>query len=382
MTSERTHRVLLILASLLLSWFLIELPAMVHLLDYRGIVGPQPRYWATTMSDPELLRIRRPHAHDYGASRGGDVANVATIPESDLGQYRWDVKYDFHGFRNVSDLEKVDLAVLGDSFVESPPTAQEQLMTSVLARLQRRVVANLGQIGYGPQQELVILKRYALPLHPSAVVWMFYEGNDLSDALHYRDTVAPSHSGPPHSSDYFQSFFARSFTNNVLVQLKHGLARKASGKSHQAVVYMNGQRITTYFLYREQPLTPAEQSAVDMTSAVLKEAHELCAQHDCRLVVAFVPQKFRVLRRFCQFPPECECRNWVGNDLPDRLREIVRSISADAGFLDLTPDLEDAVTRGVMPYYRDDSHWSEEGHRVTAEAINRYLRQDFLSAMN
>jgi hypothetical protein len=211
---------------------------------------------------------------------------------------------------------------------------------------------------------------------------MFYEGNDLSDALHYRDTVAPSHSGPPHSSDYFQSFFARSFTNNVLVQLKHGLARKASGKSHQAVVYMNGQRITTYFLYREQPLTPAEQSAVDMTSAVLKEAHELCAQHDCRLVVAFVPQKFRVLRRFCQFPPECECRNWVGNDLPDRLREIVRSISADAGFLDLTPDLEDAVTRGVMPYYRDDSHWSEEGHRVTAEAINRYLRQDFLSAMN
>jgi hypothetical protein len=72
----------------------------------------------------------------------------------------------------------------------------------------------------------------------------------------------------------------------------------------------------------------------------------------------------------------------VGNDLPDRLREIVQSISADARFLDLTPDLEDAVKRGVMPYYRDDSHWSEEGHRVAAEAINRYLRQDFLSAMN
>jgi lysophospholipase L1-like esterase len=91
-------------------------------------------------------------------------------------------------------------------------------------------------------------------------------------------------------------------------------------------------------------------------------------------VIAFIPEKFRVFQPFCRFPPESECRSWVVNDLPDRLRDIVRSISADIRFLDLTSYLQDGVKKGVLPYYPDDSHWSEEGHRFAAEAIHEYLR--------
>jgi SGNH hydrolase-like domain, acetyltransferase AlgX len=374
MKSERTARLLLILASLLFGWLLIELPALIRLVDYRAIIGPQHRYWATTKGDLDLLFIRRPYAHDFGTARGGDVANIASLPASAIGQYRWDVKYDYHGFRNASDLKKADLAVIGDSFVESPPTAEDRLMTSVLARLEGRAVVNLGQIGYGPQQELAVLRRYALPLHPSTVVWMFYEGNDLSDAQHYRDLLEARHSGPPRRSEYFQNLFARSFTNNVLVQLKHRLTPKPSAKTHVGVLSINGQPLTTYFLYHAHALTAAELTAVDMTAASLREAYQLCAGHGCRLVVAFLPQKFRVLRPFCTIPAESDCGDWVASDLPDRLRSVVQSISADAGFLDLTPSLQDAVKNGVMPYYRDDSHWSEEGHRVAAEAIDGYLR--------
>ena len=52
---------------------------------------------------------------------------------------------------------------------------------------------------------------------------------------------------------------------------------------------------------------------------------------------------------------------------------MVRSISPDIGFLDLTPYLQDGVKQGVLPYYPDDSHWSEEGHRIAAQAIHEYL---------
>jgi hypothetical protein len=65
----------------------------------------------------------------------------------------------------------------------------------------------------------------------------------------------------------------------------------------------------------------------------------------------------------------------VLNDLPERFRESVVSISPGAEYLDLTPDLVAAVKAGIMPYFSDDSHWTPEGHAVAAAAISRQLRQ-------
>ena len=41
---------------------------------------------------------------------------------------------------------------------------------------------NLARGAYGPQQELIVLKRYGLAYEPRFVVWQLFEGNDLVDA--------------------------------------------------------------------------------------------------------------------------------------------------------------------------------------------------------
>ena len=41
---------------------------------------------------------------------------------------------------------------------------------------------NLARGAYGPQQELIVLKRYGLAYKPRVVVWQLFEGNDLHDA--------------------------------------------------------------------------------------------------------------------------------------------------------------------------------------------------------
>ena len=43
-------------------------------------------------------------------------------------------------------------------------------------------VINLARGAYGPQQELIVLKRYGLSYEPRVVVWQLFEGNDLADA--------------------------------------------------------------------------------------------------------------------------------------------------------------------------------------------------------
>ena len=43
---------------------------------------------------------------------------------------------------------------------------RQSVFTVMLQQLEQTTVVNLGTSGYGPQQELAVLKRYALSLHP------------------------------------------------------------------------------------------------------------------------------------------------------------------------------------------------------------------------
>jgi hypothetical protein len=372
----RLGQTLLTAASLVFVLLLVEFPALIGVVDYQGIIGPRPADWfaGANLNDPELIHIHRPHWHLNGAARGGVIARRYQIPPSDMTLYQWDVKYDDNGFRNEFDLKRADLVVIGDSFVEEITIPAAQLTTSLLARLQGQVVANLGQSDYGPPHELVVLKRYGLPLHPRSVVWMFYEGNDLSDVLRYRGLIVARHE--PHGRSFWSEFLARSFTTNALAQLKTQFkhAFKPAGVTRSAAFRASdGKKVTLYFAYASPPLSEQDLSALDETASTIAVAHKLCAAQGTRLIFVFVPTKFRVFRDYCEFPQRSECRNWTVNDLPERLKKAVASISPDIGFLDLTPRLAEDVRNGALPYYLDDDHWSPEGNRIAAEAINNYL---------
>jgi hypothetical protein len=371
-TKSKSIRLLvLIVSSFIFTVALIEFPALIDVLDYRTLIGPTHAWWAPNIFDPELLHVHRAHAHQAGASLGGDAASLFQIPRADMTPYQWDVKYDQNGFRNQLDLKSADTVVIGDSFVEGLTVRNEQLMTSILAQLRGEVVANLGQSAYGPLEELVVLKRYGLPLRPRTVVWMFFEGNDLQDVMGYRQAMRDT-------PNFWGAFVARSFTRSALYEVRYLISppAKRPGAQRSAVLQTpNGEQASVYFIYPSKPLTKEEFTALDDTVDTLANAYRLSAAQGARLVFVFVPSKFRVLRPFCSFPPESECGNWVPNNMSDRLENAAASISPDIGYLDLTPRLVDAVKKGILPYYPDDEHWSPEGHRIAADAVNEYLAE-------
>jgi lysophospholipase L1-like esterase len=368
--SRKAQRFLLAAASVVFVWFCFELPALIGIFDYRTAIGPSHIWWAPNISDPELLAIHRPHAHQTGSALGGDIATSYQIPQSDLTQFQWDVTYDRNGFRNQRDLERANVVVIGDSFVEGLTVTDAELVTSQLAALQGEVVANLGQSTYGPLQELIVLKRYALPLHPRTVVWMFFEGNDLQDVIGYQRALQ-------HPPDFLHAFWARSFTRSALLAVKRLLEPpvKPPGTKRAGLCRApDAQSLTTYFGYRAKPFSPEELAALDETARTLATADQLCTAQGARLVFVFVPTKFRVLHDLCQFADNSECRNWALPDMPERLQSALRSISPGIGFLDLTPYLVEAAKTAEFPYYRDDEHWTPAGHKVAAEALSHYLK--------
>jgi hypothetical protein len=359
-------RFLLVVGSLIFVVALIELPALLNFVDYREILGNNFAWWPiNNVNDPELIHTRRPYVHFSGETRGGRAKYGWLIPSADLTLYRWDVKCDRYGFRNQTDLKSADIIVIGDSFVEGVTVPQSELTTSLLAHLTGQTVANLGQGNWGPQQELVVLKRYGLSLRPRTVVWMFSEGSDLKDVVHYDHDMHQ----PP---SFWHAYLQRSFLHIELARLR--TPPTPPGVRRAGLLQLsNDKPVTMYFMNLSQPLTDQELGAIDETARIVKEAYNLSVAQGARLIFVFAPEKFRVFHEFCRYPEESECRNWSVNDMPERIEKAVRAISPDIGYVDLTPSLVDAVKSGAIPYYPDDDHWAPDGHKVAAETINEYL---------
>lgn len=364
---ETFHRVLLVVFTLLLGLGMIEIPALTGFVDYGRLIGIDASWLPRNrVPDPELRYTGRPYAHYTGSAVGGNALLEYRIAPALQTPYHWDVAYDSHGFRNPPGLESAEITVIGDSFVEGVTVPSDKLTTSVLARLQNVTVANLGQSGYGPQQELEVLKRFALPLGPRTIVWMFYEGNDLSDVEAYERAMHGK-------SSSLESIWLRSFSRNSLRriwQLRRPAGARASGE-------IGGN---TYFFDRQSafsasPLSPAALKDLDTAARIISQAQELCTTQKCTLIVAFVPTAFRALHDSCEFPADSECRRWVPNDLPARFERALHAASPATRVLDLTPALSAAARNGHPPYYTDDAHWTEDGHAAAAAAIANYLAQ-------
>lgn len=372
---ELTIRFLLITFSLVGLVGFFELGALLGLVDYRDVFSVHRLTFDLWNKpgmriDPELLWIHEPHHRMSGHFMSG---NIFPRPcESTADQTSYDLRYDHHGFRNATDLQRAEIAVIGDSYIESPMTPTAALLTSHLAELERKTVVNLGQSGYGPLHELAVLRRYALPLQPKQVIWVFFEGNDLQDIRNYKDLAATA----PATTTALYSVWLRSFVRNLLfaAHTENECTPVGVGKPYAIVKDAEGQTHRTYFGHTSEALSAAQLEALDATRNVLQEAHQLCTDRGIRFLVVFAPIKFRVLHGIADFPEkDSGTKFWTVNDLPHRLHQAVSEISTDIPFLDLTPGFRDASKKRVLTFLLDDTHWSPEGHQLAASVIHQFL---------
>ena len=350
---------------------MFEGPAAARLIDYRGVFSTPTPPWRRpgNRQDADLIFVREGHRRDRLRFSGADVRNLkgASGPV-----YRCDLKLDRDGFRNPGDLDRADVVLLGDSFVEGLQVGAEELVSARLAGRLGRPVANLGRTGYGPQQELHVLCRYGLPLHPKVCVWAFYEGNDLQDVAGYDAERARAARARPES--FARDWYSRSLGRNGLAYLAREWlrpearipARLRSGRFGNTPVYFScgvheGEGL---------PATPRERSPeLARLRSILAEARGACDRAGVDLIVAFVPAKFRVLHDLCGFEPGSPTLAWPIDKLPEALRDAVAEVSPAIGFLDLTDRFRQDARAGTLPYLADDTHWSAAGHRSAALAL-------------
>jgi len=369
-------------ASILLAVGLFELPTIVRVVDYRVVFHTPTPPWRRegNRPDADLLYVREPNQRLCVQFQGSDLHGLDGATSSKI--YRCETGLDGRGFRNPSDLASARVVIIGDSFVEGLQAGDDELISTWLAKELGAPTANLGRTGYGPQQELEVLRRYGVPLGPRTCIWAFYEGNDLQDVESYDATRDRVRKLRPESPT--REWFARSFVRNGSAYLVRRGAEGPGVPAHRQAGRFrdsSGRAAPIHFSCGVHEGAPERVTArIDSPAfrrfcAILSEARATCRARGIDLVVAFIPSKFRVYRDFCRFDDDSPCRDWAVDDLPAAVARAVHEVSDEVGFLDLTPALRDRAAAGEYVYLADDTHWSGEGHRTAALAIADFLQR-------
>jgi len=355
---------------------LLEISAALRIVDYRLVWVThftRPREHPRNILDAELLYRHPPHEHFVGNVRGDLTMGYGSRTDR---HYAVDFRYDHRGFRNHEDRELAEVVLIGDSMVEGSLVPYEQITSSRLEDLLQVPVLNLGQVGYGPQQCAIVLRRFGLPARPQVVVWMLFEGNDLTlDFKRYQRSIVDFEGYVRET----HGFKARSFTRNFFLAVAHWSPWQTDEYMERArnrsCVLNNGSAAgeRLYFAYRPLELTPEVRTQLHGPLHSVLEGHRACEAAGVQFLVVLIPIKYRVYHDVCTIEPGTEVDGWTLHDVPGFVADWARAHNID--FIDLTPDLRSSAIADNLVYHLDDSHWASPGHEVAAERIAQLIRE-------
>jgi hypothetical protein len=399
-----------------LRFFALKLPPAIHSARHDlGLFAPDPR-WVTSHRYRQRLR---PNLNTYCEWEFGDIVRMGFIPPEIFGgeKHRYPFKTDAEGFRNPAVREKIDVAVLGDSFADAMTSPVEESWPARLEQITGQKVQNYGTSGFGPQQELYVLQDYAIHHEPRHVVLAFFAGNDLFDAERFDrwekagDIPGEETTGWRLAKNYrryemlYLATLGRVALRSVLppknsaLQVENGPARSRFDRGRFEIPAADGKILRFAIMppYLQKLADSREKLETSdgwqVARATLLRMKETCERAGSRLTIMFVPAKAGVywplveqslgaeeLQRAIDF-------SCLYNHMPLRAAEISANrlaqnnllrdfcVEADIAFLDLTPALEQNAAAGRAVYFADDAHWNAAGHEIAARELAKFLSE-------
>jgi hypothetical protein len=274
---------------------------------------------------------------------------------------------DEHGYRNPQgawDQKPIDLVLIGDSYTLGLCHADDG---TIAGRLHNGwpAMLNLGLPGAGPLLELGILKEYAADLEPSVVLWLYYEGNDLSDLdeeRHFNGLRRYLEKGYQQGLRKMQSDIDDHLGEYLENQLVEATAHElAPGRRRLRSLLTMAAKLTHLrsFVGLVRSYEPPME-ALEELHLVLEEARSTVSAWDGQLVFVHLPTYNR----------------WAQRDATDAFMATgaVHRILAELEIplIDVTRSFDDQpYPRSLFAY--PGAHYTREGNAIAARTISEQL---------
>ena len=389
------ENVVLILVGLTIALGLVEMlmRAFPNLVPIEVRVNPPARRVKAFVDETYDLKLSDGDLYYY---MRGNIAPL--LPDEDAVVAHVHMITDTNGFRN-SPPEKTtyDIVALGDSFTRASgvPSAWPQK----LADDTGSDVLNLGDVGFGPQDELKVLRQYGLKKHPQWVILAYFEGNDLYDAASYEQA---------------NPFISLRFGRYILRQTLGAWQERTSDSAQVAAdpinrypitITINQKQLETAFFssYISWLSLSREAIAASQDYRLVRETilqmQELSAEAEANFLLVYVPCKSHVYLPYLNDPDTIErvftdvprlelddagyiqfTNKTVTSELTHQYMDDQAHLLADFAkesyirFLDLTPIFQEEAGTGAELYYPFDTHWNQRGHDLAAETIINFIK--------
>jgi hypothetical protein len=223
---------------------------------------------------------------------------------------------------------------------------------------------------YGPQQEAIVLRRYALAYQPRYIVWQIFEGNDLNDAQRFIEWKQD----PRPRSSFLERYLGESLLRSLLV---NALDLRSLSRTRATLIHTGGTRERMYLLYaRETAPAPRAFAAIE---TALHESRELCDRAGVRLLAVYIPTMVRVLDPYLVFDDPADRARFLPasldgseQDFGVRLEQACSRAGCD--FIDTTAALQGAAAEDRRGLFLPDEHLDVRGHEVVAREIVVWLK--------
>jgi lysophospholipase L1-like esterase len=281
------------------------------------------------------------------------------------------------------------VVIIGDSYVEAFAVPFEGTLSSLLERRLRArgypvdAVA-LGVSDFGTAQELILLEREGLRYQPDLVVLAFTH-NDLANnhPLIHSNTDRPYFRLGPDERLERLPFRMESRSRGPLRDfLRRNLriytffpkrVREAVRQVRKNTAKDGPKRFQDHFELYPTAQEPLGREAWELTFALLREFRRTARAAGTEFVLLAVPYKAQVDRRYweelvAEYPevrksdPDFEAQE------PERLMEDFCR-RENMRCLNLLPVFKKETAKGQELFGYEDLHWSTEGNRVAAEAL-------------
>ena len=267
------------------------------------------------------------------------------------------------------------IVILGDSLVMAVQVPFQQTFGELLERRlnakqsrYRYRVINAGVQGYGPVEELLLLRAVAPAMQPDVVIETIFVGNDAEEAV----TSAPRLDGRGTAQVLQQSTatrLRRLVRRSMVLQVLR--LRVTAATSRFAGV--TGRPEPPVQSYAASP-APRIAQGLAITRRVVESMIAESAARGARTAVVLMPARFQVddadYGRLRQIVSEAG-GELVRDGATIRFKEALRGI--DAPVFDPLPAMRAALP-GPDLFFQQTVHLTPRGHEIVANAVEQFLR--------
>ena len=291
------------------------------------------------------------------------ISNSETIDCNENGYFSI-YKSDRYGFNNPDNEWEnniIDYFLIGDSYTHGACVNRPNDIASILRDLSNKKVINLGYKANGPLSMYASLKEYKTKKIKN-IIWMYYEGNDLTDLVH--ELTIKNLNQYLEDKSFFQNLMGKQDyideqNQKILIKSVKAWdhAREQSIKNssikYKVLKFIRLDKSKNFI----KKISPSKKNTLPLKEfeTILNHTKNIADDKNAKMYFVYLPQ-------FERYKSKLRDDNYF------EIKKLVANLNIN--FIDIDKEVfqKEKDPLGLFPF-RNWGHYNEEGYRRIGEAL-------------